>query len=1547
MKKHFLTSIALGLALTPQISFAQRVQQELGRGVVVSKRANDMLISWRRHAQEPENILFNIYVGNDSTNYSLLNSTPTSFTSYTTNLSSVPYGSYVSVAAVIDGKEQEKSKPFHFTEKLFNNEFTRILFDESGGCADSLYQVPYIWPCDLNGDGEYDYVVARNYIYGHGENGEGKGDIVEAYLHDGTFLWRYDMGTNVWGVHGQNDMVIAYDMDCDGKGDVVVKSSDLSRFWDQEKGDWGPYLNNAPDGDTDGDGITNYRDPSNKTRNAPQYITVIDGMTGKQKATCEMNYEAVHDGVDQYTRDNKDNYLNGKDYWFLNGHFAICYFDGVHPAIVMEYLDRDKNSQHHNYASAWQYDFSSGKAENFHELFTWSRNDKTPWPAEFHQLRVCDVNGNGKDEMLQGGFALGGDGNMVCSAGISHGDRYVTTDIDPERPGLETYAIQQNATDLLGMIIYDAATGESIKRVYMNQRGDVGRGEVADIDPDHPGLEWWSTMAHVYAANGEVIEKYDDKKPYPVMGVWWNGSLSRECMSSGGGNSWNTDLRVTDYISKNTYAAFTAESKSSSSSLQGDDKSQRTYAGAGIRPLFVGDIYGDWREEVFLALHRNRTKEDGTVVAERIGFVGYTTEVPDTNFIYCLQENPAYRLQCTTRGYYQSAYPEYFLGFNMPKAPLPPVMQADLVWKSGNSFTNGYTDMNRSKSLTFADGKSIVYGVDGSDKQAINVSGTVKPSIIYAMPPKGKHFTLSGEGTLAGEMELWKSQQGKFTINCPVAYTGKTVISEGELELNTTLNSPLELRARGTLSGNATINGKVTFEKALNYEGCRLMPGGEYEYGKITFNEDLTLPGNVYLQLKLNTTEGKVQADGIDIKGNFSVKGTNYITIVPQSSMTPGEYPLLTFKGTFNGDAGKNFKVRGLVGAKYNLEVKDNTLYIIISEQRKAATPVYWTGAENGTWDYANENFKLNEEATEFVAGDEIVFDDNANKFDINMTEKLPAQKVQFLNNVQQYNLYGSSHGISGTCDFIKKGNGELYINTDKNDFTGKVSLEGGRVFAKTVSMAGFEGSFGASKSVEPEDFKLKDVELYFNSPQNSTDHGMNLTGDVTLTVPDGSAAAITGLVNGTGRLIKDGAGQLNLNAVNTYTGGTILRGGTLAMGNDKSQFGDKAQPITVENGIIRFYDSNHSSNAVTFNNPIVIENPTDTLTLKTGTYAKILGAISGKGVLNVNANGTRDDYRCDFSQFAGRINVLSGYMRLAGANGISGLPVDLNNAEVWVNNAATIVQIKAGSSNTQDHNAKLGALCSYSKNASVGKGTYNIGYLNHDNDPWQGVILAGTTINKYGTGRWSLFDTNKGNINVYCGTVMLSRGNGYTIDENGCLTIKDGGTACGKNTKVAKAVVETGGILAVGDTMLVSKLTVDELTANGTISLKIISGKADQLITTKGITLNNAKIEVCDLSGTVKTGDEFKILNGKVSGTFILEGNGIEWDTTRLLSDGIIKVKNISTGINGIITDEPDNVKYYDIDGMEYPSSKNLHGICIERKVKDGKITIRKMVIK
>ncbi len=137
--------------------------------------------------------------------------------------------------------------------------------------------------------------------------------------------------------------------------------------------------------------------------------------------------------------------------------------------LMMECLDRTKNGKkHHNYVFEFKYDWNNGKPSNWHHSYTWSRNDKTPWPAEFHQLRVADVDGDGIDELVQGGFSVNPKKDMVASAGIGHGDRYRVSDIDPTRPGLEIYAIQQS--NLLGQVIYDAATGEHLKEWYFALR---------------------------------------------------------------------------------------------------------------------------------------------------------------------------------------------------------------------------------------------------------------------------------------------------------------------------------------------------------------------------------------------------------------------------------------------------------------------------------------------------------------------------------------------------------------------------------------------------------------------------------------------------------------------------------------------------------------------------------------------------------------------------------------------------------------------------------------------------------------------------------------------------------------------------------------------------------------------------------------------------------------------------------------------------------------------------------------------------------------------
>jgi hypothetical protein len=156
---------------------------------------------------------------------------------------------------------------------------------------------------------------------------------------------------------------------------------------------------------------------------------------------------------------------------------------------------RGTGGDHHYYNLGVAYDFSNGSAGRLRELF----NEPTGAPA-FHQIRVGDVDGDGCDEMIVGGYTMNNNGKVLFNTGISHGDRFRTSDIDPERPGLETFAIQQYAPDMLGQVLYDAGNGEFIKKWYMAGTGDVGRGECMDIDANHLGWEMWSTM------DGKVYE---------------------------------------------------------------------------------------------------------------------------------------------------------------------------------------------------------------------------------------------------------------------------------------------------------------------------------------------------------------------------------------------------------------------------------------------------------------------------------------------------------------------------------------------------------------------------------------------------------------------------------------------------------------------------------------------------------------------------------------------------------------------------------------------------------------------------------------------------------------------------------------------------------------------------------------------------------------------------------------------------------------------------------------------------------------------------------
>ena len=114
---------------------------------------------------------------------------------------------------------------------------------------------------DLNGDGVYDYVIKQPSAnidpYEMYWRRSPETYKIEAYLGDGTFLWRYDMG---WAIERGiwYSPVVVYDLDGDGRAEVCLK---------------------AGEGDP--------RDSDGRVQSGPEYLLVLDGMTGQEKAHAD------------------------------------------------------------------------------------------------------------------------------------------------------------------------------------------------------------------------------------------------------------------------------------------------------------------------------------------------------------------------------------------------------------------------------------------------------------------------------------------------------------------------------------------------------------------------------------------------------------------------------------------------------------------------------------------------------------------------------------------------------------------------------------------------------------------------------------------------------------------------------------------------------------------------------------------------------------------------------------------------------------------------------------------------------------------------------------------------------------------------------------------------------------------------------------------------------------------------------------------------------------------------------------------------------------
>lgn len=613
-----LKAVAESGSVTLATAEGKRQMEFLDRGVTAVKTDNGVFVSWRLLGTDPASISFHVYRDGVRLN-------DTAITSSTNLLD--PEGtseSRYTVTPIWSGKERQPSEPAFVWGQAYRDV---PLQKPTGGINPDgsayTYSANDASVGDLDGDGKYELIVKWDPSNSKDNSQDGTTGPVymDAYKQDGTFLWRISLGRNIRaGAHYTQFMV--YDLDGDGKAEVAFKTADGT-------------IDGT--GKAIGDPNADYRNSAGRILSGPEFLTVFEGVTGKELVTIP--YNPPRGNVSDWG----DGYGNRVDR-FLAG---IAYLDGKHPSLIMA-------RGYYTRTVITAYNWREGQLTE-----EWTFDSNTPGLSGYagqgnHNLSVADVDGDGKDEIIYGACAIDNNGQGLYTTGLGHGDAMHLGDLDPGRPGMELFQVHESKSAAYGLEFRDADTGETIWGLFTGK--DTGRGMSADIHPGYPGEEVWASGGYgLFSASGVKISS---TQPNSInFGIWWDSDLQRELLD----HNWNATtatgvgkIEKWDYVNNLPVTLLSAEGTFSNNHTKGT-------------PSLQADLFGDWREEVVW-----RTT-DSTALR-----IYTTTDVTDYR-LPTLMHDPVYRLGIAWQNvaYNQPPHTSYYLGEGMTPPPAPAIFVAD------------------------------------------------------------------------------------------------------------------------------------------------------------------------------------------------------------------------------------------------------------------------------------------------------------------------------------------------------------------------------------------------------------------------------------------------------------------------------------------------------------------------------------------------------------------------------------------------------------------------------------------------------------------------------------------------------------------------------------------------------------------------------------------------------------------------------------------------------------------------------------------------------
>jgi autotransporter-associated beta strand protein len=627
-----------------------------------------------------------------------------------------------------------------------------------------------------------------------------------------------------------------------------------------------------------------------------------------------------------------------------------------------------------------------------------------------------------------------------------------------------------------------------------------------------------------------------------------------------------------------------------------------------------------------------------------------------------------------------------------------------------------------------------------------------------------RNDAVSYTNAISGNGAMYQIGSGTVTMSSLASFTGTIGVNTGSVFINGANQATSITAAAGTTLGGTF---SAPSAAATLGSGATLVVGngttGSVSLASLGFTSGGTINvGNIG-----NYYASTGTAAAVSISGNLSAGGA--VTLKLGGGQGPvvlgGNYQILGYGGSLLGagshsfalnTAGATLPTNGALTLVYGTSAVDVTF-------SDSNYPI-WSGTASTSWTGANWQSSSSSLATAYANNNLAYFGDTypttggavaVASGAVSLSTTVAPYSAYFANNSVGYTLSATagSNGIVNAAMLVMTGAGALTINTT-NTYTGGTYLYNGLLnlgtsaalgnAPGTLTLAGgtLDNTSGAAMTL-PQNYAMTWVNGFGFKGTNALNLGtgaVTLSGSTSSVTLNVSASTLTvgGAISGPFGLTQTGAGTLQLNAADTFTGNTLVSGGVLMLGSATA-----LQNSTLDTsgaGSINFGGLTAATVAgLTNGGALTLSNTTPAaVTLSVGntnvssTSSAAIGGLGGitkigSGLLALTGNNT----------YGGVSNISAGTLQFQGASALpSGGSIGIGGGVVSIANDG------AGSGGTISLNSSN---INLTAGATVGIDARGLTGANSNNVVSFGALNNGTT------------------ANAFASTINFTAANGYT----------------------------------------------------------------------------------------------------------------------------------------------------------------------------------------